>query len=239
MPAKQPEMSTFTTDFHVTFGHFTSFEILFKSPALDLVAHEKIKNIIFPTKWFSELPFLTAVQIQQNWAYRNDVNFLGAGANDPLLGNGGSGIYSGKSGALISMITGENKTRLLVHEVPKRPGHPVRKPSPAYNGSNFNNFKLKQDQLESYTFRNIKLPDSRTKRRHHNFQLCTKNDDLCCNFAIDITLHSVPNNSAPDYTYMAAVFSGKRSFDEVNDGDIRTCAVLACTSCNTTTCGKR
>lgn len=233
-------MSTFSTDFNVTFGHFTSFEILFKSPALDLVAHQHIKNIIFPSKWFSELPFLTAVQIQQNWAYRNDVNFLGAGANDPSLGNGGSGIYSGKSRALTSIMTGENKTSLLVHEVPKVPGHPVGKPSSAYKGSHFNDFKLMRDQLEFYSLRNIELPDSTNKKRHHNFELCAKNDTFCCQFLIHMTLESVPDdNSGPNYTYMAAVFSGKRSFDEVDYGDVKACAVLACTNNTNSSCGMR
>jgi hypothetical protein len=46
------------TDFGVKLGIFTCFDILFKSPAQDL-AEEGVDGVIFPTMWFSELPFLT------------------------------------------------------------------------------------------------------------------------------------------------------------------------------------
>lgn len=49
----------FDTDFNVTFGHFICFDLLFKTPATDLVLDHGIENIIFPTMWYSELPFLT------------------------------------------------------------------------------------------------------------------------------------------------------------------------------------
>ncbi len=191
------DMSTFTTDFGVTFGHFICFDLMFHEPALNLVA-QGIKDIIFPTMWFSELPFLSAVQIQQNWAYSNDVNFLGAGANNPTVGSGGSGIYSGKSGALISTMTGEATTRLLVHEVPKIPGGSVTVTSPAYSGSNFDNFKMKRDQLDVYSFQTIKVPDSITTPLHDSFSLChtsENEEELCCDFEIDVALRSVPENS--------------------------------------------
>jgi len=137
------DISKFDTDFGVTFGHFICFDLMFQSPALQLVA-EGVRDIIFPTMWFSESPFLTAVQIQQNWAQSNKVNFLGAGANQPKVGSTGSGIYSGKSGALISTMTGEETTKLLVHEVPKTPGNTVLQTPPAYSGRNFDNLKLKR-----------------------------------------------------------------------------------------------
>lgn len=53
-----PDHSSFTTDFNVTFGHFVCFDILFQSPAQDLV-ESGITDFIYPTMWFSELPFLT------------------------------------------------------------------------------------------------------------------------------------------------------------------------------------
>jgi predicted amidohydrolase len=56
---KYPEAVTFTTDFGVTFGHFICFDLMFKEPALKLVREMNVTDIIFPTMWFSELPFLT------------------------------------------------------------------------------------------------------------------------------------------------------------------------------------
>lgn len=54
-----PELATFQTDFGVTFGHFICFDMLFYDPALKLVKELNITDIIYPTYWFSELPFLT------------------------------------------------------------------------------------------------------------------------------------------------------------------------------------
>lgn len=56
--------STFTTDFNVTFGHFICFDLMFKVPAQELLSEYGVRDIIFPTMWFSELPFLTGVYIQ-------------------------------------------------------------------------------------------------------------------------------------------------------------------------------
>lgn len=56
---KEPEVITFDTDFGIKFGTFTCFDILFYNPALQLTRHHNITDIVFPTAWFSEVPFLT------------------------------------------------------------------------------------------------------------------------------------------------------------------------------------
>lgn len=56
---EQEELSTFTTDFGVTFGMVICFDILFKTPAIDLVREKNVTNILFSTFWFGQLPFLT------------------------------------------------------------------------------------------------------------------------------------------------------------------------------------
>ncbi|XP_037052329.1 vanin-like protein 1 isoform X1 [Bradysia coprophila] len=235
------DMSTFTTDFGVTFGHFICFDLMFQAPALNLVA-QGIKDFVFPTMWFSELPFLSAVQIQQNWAHSNDANFLGAGANNPQVGSAGSGIYSGKSGALISTMTGERTTRLLVHEVPKVPGNPVTQSAVPYSGSNFDDLKLKRDQLDVYSFQDLKVPDSTNTPLHESFTLCHTSEengqDLCCDFEISTSWRSVPENSV-HYEYKAAVFMGNRTFDGKADGNMTACAILACKNNSIASCGIR
>lgn len=55
----EPDISIFETDFGIKFGMFTCFDILFQRPALELIEKYGIKHFIFPTMWFSELPFLT------------------------------------------------------------------------------------------------------------------------------------------------------------------------------------
>lgn len=69
-----PDVATFTTDFGVTFGHFICFDMLFYEPAMTLIQERNITDIIYPTYWFSELPFLGAIQLQEGWAYGNDIN---------------------------------------------------------------------------------------------------------------------------------------------------------------------
>lgn len=55
----EPEEVIFDTDFGVKFGIFTCFDILFYEPALKLTRFYNITDIVFPTAWFSETPFLT------------------------------------------------------------------------------------------------------------------------------------------------------------------------------------
>lgn len=52
------ELSTFETNFGVTFGNIICFDLLFYEPAMQLV-QQGVKNFIFPALWTSELPFLT------------------------------------------------------------------------------------------------------------------------------------------------------------------------------------
>lgn len=59
---KYPEATTFETDFGVTFGQFICFDLVFKRPALELVHEKKVRNIVYPTMWFGELPFATGKQ---------------------------------------------------------------------------------------------------------------------------------------------------------------------------------
>lgn len=55
----EPEFSVFETDFGVKFGHFICYDILFYRPAQELVDKYRLNNIIFTSKFVSELPFLT------------------------------------------------------------------------------------------------------------------------------------------------------------------------------------
>lgn len=58
-----PEVVTFNTDFGVKFGTFICFDILFYKPALQLTRTYEVTDIVFPTAWFSEAPFLTGKQV--------------------------------------------------------------------------------------------------------------------------------------------------------------------------------
>lgn len=113
-----PEIVSFDTDFGVKFGTFICFDILFSEPAIQLTRVHQVTDIVYPTAWFSEVPFLTgkqnvmksfppfhqnililliilAIQTQAGWSFAEDVNLLAAGYNRPSFGNAGSGIYLG------------------------------------------------------------------------------------------------------------------------------------------------
>lgn len=55
----EPEYGIFDTDFNVTFGHFICFDMLFYTPAQELVDRFKLNNLIVTKMFNSELPFLT------------------------------------------------------------------------------------------------------------------------------------------------------------------------------------
>lgn len=130
--------------------------------------------------------------MQQNWAHVNDVNFLAAGANLPILGTTGSGIYSGKLGTLTSIMTGDNATKLLVHEVPKIPGESVTLVEATYFGSNFDDLTLYQDEFDGYAYSKI-IPSLVPEPQIHELCSAFKEERLCCRF--NTTVKSTQNET--------------------------------------------
>lgn len=55
---KTPDLVTFRTDFNVTFGVFTCFDLVFHYPANALV-ERGVRNFVFPTMWYSRIPYLS------------------------------------------------------------------------------------------------------------------------------------------------------------------------------------
>ncbi|XP_049699303.2 vanin-like protein 1 isoform X2 [Helicoverpa armigera] len=227
-PALKPDLGVFTTDFGVTFGHFICFDLMFQIPAVQVVQKMNIKDVIFPTMWFSELPYLTAVQIQEAYAYALDVNFLGSGANNVRVGSGGSGIYSGKAGALISIMPGLPTTKVLVAKVPKVPGEvswPY--PGPIYDEpTNMNNMRLIVDpSLASHV---TKLLEPGTQE----FTLVDK--DVSCTFRVTLS----QRNSEISVRYRAFVQDGTNTYARREIGVVA-CLLVACKDDNVTSCSYR
>uniref|UniRef100_A0A8D8FJ40 Vanin-like protein 1 n=1 Tax=Culex pipiens TaxID=7175 RepID=A0A8D8FJ40_CULPI len=228
------EHVSFKTDFGVTFGTFICFDLMFDEPALKLV-RSGVTDIIFPTMWFSELPFLTGVQIQQAWAYKNNVNLLAAGASYPEVGSTGTGVYAGKRGRIVSVMNHLAETKLYVASVPKidRPQAEIKKqPTIKYTAAQMDTLKLKRDQIDGY--RTMDLPLQKTDT--YAASLCQNR--LCCNFTIDYDLAG-PVTTQPFYRYKMAILDGKRTFDGFADGYITACAIFACTGTTLDTCATR
>lgn len=156
----KPSMVYFDTDFGVRFGHFICFDLQFRYPALELVRTYNISDIIFPSMWYSELPFLTAVQLQQNWAYSHNVNLLAAGSNNPRYASTGSGIFAGRKGSLISVMEGSNSSTLYSARVPKRDfadNIPIVDEAIRYTKLEMASLDLWRDQLEPYSIHFCKI----------------------------------------------------------------------------------
>ncbi|XP_059054217.1 vanin-like protein 1 [Achroia grisella] len=228
-PALTPDLGVFETDFGVTFGHHVCFDLMFQVPALQVVEKYNLTDVIFTTMWFSEMPYLTAVQIQEGFAYSMNINFIASGANNVGIGSAGSGIFSGKAGALVSTMPGTATTQLLVARVPKVPGNVTEPPlGPIYDDPvNHDGLVLITDPSYPAHITKELTPGS------HNFTL--KNNEVSCRFTVTIARRAGDRH----YKYRAAAFDGIRSFTGVATGGNRVCSVVACTGDTKDTCGQR
>lgn len=189
----KPELSTFTTDFGVTFGQLICFDILYKTPTLSLLREKKVTDIVFSSYWFSELPFLMANEIQSAWSYVNNVNFLGSGLNSPNSGSGGSGIYAGQDGAFARVWSEKRTNALVVAKIPKiingrrnQAFNPADAMTFVYKSADIPTINgpepvpqqvLKGDDILPYTTQ-VFQPTNGTQ----NLTLCDRG--LCCHFTI-------------------------------------------------------
>lgn len=233
----KPTMVTFDTDFGVTFGHFICFDLMFRRPALELVRTNLVTDIIFTTMWFSELPFLTAVQVQQHWAQSNNVNLIASGANNPMRGSTGSGIYAGNKGALVRVMHGSDETKLYTATVPKinflgNENFDIRPDIVRYTKEEMKTLYLKRDHLDSYEIRYLVNTDG-----EHSFNGNFCQNGVCCDYRLNYSI--VNSISRPHYHYAMAFYHGNRTFDGFADGGVVACALLTCPTSNASTCGTR
>ncbi|KAH8415330.1 hypothetical protein KR222_004579, partial [Zaprionus bogoriensis] len=245
-----PEHVTFETDFNVTFGHFICFDIMFYTPVQDLVV-QGVRDFIYPTMWFSQLPFLTAVQVQQGWAYSNNVNLLAAGSSNPSVGSTGTGIYHGRAGTVSSVVVvGEGERRVYVAQVPKfvdsaelraqRGARRQRRSLPRARAATSENFFMKRDYLEQYTTFSLSMVDEAVFWAHTNQTVCDQ--DFCCSFDLEwrtaeATAGSA-NSSVYGYSYRLGAYDGMRNEDNGDSNYVRNCALFACTGSGIEDCGK-
>ncbi|XP_058838304.1 vanin-like protein 1 isoform X2 [Topomyia yanbarensis] len=228
------ESVRFETDFGVTFGTFICFDLMFENPALQLI-RDGVTDIIFTTMWFSELPFLSGVQIQQAWAYQNNVNFLASGASHPAIGSTGTGVFAGKHGRIVAVMNYQADVKLYVAQVPKidKPQATIaRQPIIKYNPSEMSSLKLKRDQIDAYETVNLRLESN------SDYKLTLCQNQLCCNFTLNYTF-TLPTSNQQFYRYRLAVHNGIRTFDGFADGTITTCAIFACAGDRLESCATR
>lgn len=235
-----PDNATFATDFGVRFGHLICFDILFDRPAHALLA-DGVRDFLFPSLWYSELPALTAVQLQQGWAQAHGVNLLAAGIARRQQGSTGSGIFSGAAGALgaVAMGTSEYGTdEILVHVVPKLPGaiETTTDYDNATTAARLNtplaSVQLMRENLTVVAWRPLEASAAPMQQ-----QLCTA-AGFCCTFVYQLVYGEphVGGVEAPDalvppvqYEYVAAVQNGTRTFGgSAEQLGVLSCSVIGC-----------
>ncbi|XP_012278743.1 vanin-like protein 1 [Orussus abietinus] len=245
----EPEVTTFDTDFDVRFGTFICFDILFDTPSLNITRSLGVTDIVYPTAWFSETPFLTAVQTQAGWSYAEDVNFMAAGYNRPKFGNAGSGIYLGRRGIGQAIFPTTDTSELLIVNVPKikksiYENLRTRREARKFNGQDKENYPVTQsnasksrfwkrsmdeflylhDDLSTYT---TDLLD--TSRTHHEKSVC--HDKFCCDFNVDIVAVD------PNFKYRIVAFNGVRKYVVV-EAAISVCSLVQCRNDSIVSCGE-
>ncbi|KAF5285196.1 hypothetical protein FQR65_LT13311 [Abscondita terminalis] len=222
-----PDISIFDTDFGVRFGTFICFDILFKEPALELIQKHNVTHIIFSTMWFSELPFLTALQAQQQWSYAVNATFLSSGCNSPKVGSGGSGFFQGTDGAVAYDILGGAESKAFVAKLPARKflvDEDVDKKAKQMDG-----FHLRSENLRGYTSKTIEFGKKKISQT-----VCHR--EFCCDFKIEIKWNKTsPKNY---YVYHMVAYDGVRLIDVCKIG-VQICGVIACRGKNLNSCGKR
>ncbi|XP_036140740.1 vanin-like protein 1 isoform X2 [Monomorium pharaonis] len=239
-----PEVVIFDTDFGVKFGTFICFDILFYEPALNLTRDHQVTDIIFSTAWFSEAPFLTAIQTQAGWSFAEDVNLLASGYNRPGSGNAGSGIYLGRKGIGKAIIPTTTHEKILIFEVPKikksteynKNHHDHSEETGQYHGKEYIHDELQKKWEDDNTDKdklfllhdNIHTFETFSLERNVTKTICQ--NGFCCDFKVEIA------KIDPNIKYRLVVFNGIRLYSVVKAG-VRACGIVQCSNESISSCG--
>lgn len=110
---KEPDVAFFDTEFGLRVGMMICFDINFEQPGKDLTERSKIDVLAYPTAWYDELPFLTAINYHNGWAVANDVKVLTSGYHYGKQGSLGSGIYDGRRGIVNYVFSSDSMTKIV------------------------------------------------------------------------------------------------------------------------------
>ncbi|CAB3360106.1 Hypothetical predicted protein [Cloeon dipterum] len=224
--------------FGARFGMVTCFDLMFQHPAVTLVRKYGITDLIFPTAWIHELPFLTGPQAQASFAYGNHVNILASEYNVPEEGHSGSAIILGRNpnGEYIATITQEITSMLLVATVPTDTNGPsnnkqengIIKGQGKSKGLRMNkNLLFTEDKLEDYTA--VPLPKNSLDS---SIEAC--NNNFCCLLTFSINKMDIFN-----FHYQLMVFDGVRTHMEGRyETEMQVCALVACSDDTKAGCSK-
>ncbi|XP_059484675.1 vanin-like protein 2 [Neocloeon triangulifer] len=211
-----PDITTFDTDFGMTFGVITCFDLMFRTPAVDLVRRQLVDGIVFPTAWFSELPFLTASQAQAAWSAGMQVDLLASGFNNPVVGSTGSGVY--QKGKFYTTMMSSEGNKILVSRVGA--GSAETKLETKCG------FKTLEEDLSKYTAKALTVSNQPQKET-----VCSS--ELCCQVNYRINSNGLNHRNIH---FQILVFSGERIHANIYKSKMQVCAVVACASSEKQSC---
>ncbi|XP_048514833.1 vanin-like protein 1 [Athalia rosae] len=229
------ELSTFETDFGVTFGTFVCYDIFFEDPALNLTRQLNITDIVFSHGWFAELPFAAPAQFQSGWAYKEDVNLLASGYNRAWRGYGGSGIYGGRQGIITAVQPFRMEEKILIADVPKKNKKVTTTPFPKLTKreDGFTRHKrLEKRDYENFGMQTLSLVGYSTKIIANDGYIedTLTSNRIKCEFALNFS------NPDPPTTYRFVAYDGTRPADNHFLG-VRTCVIVQCSDETLDSCG--
>nr|XP_018907025.1 PREDICTED: vanin-like protein 2 isoform X2 [Bemisia tabaci]XP_018907026.1 PREDICTED: vanin-like protein 2 isoform X2 [Bemisia tabaci] len=260
---KEANLSTFETDFNVTFGMMICFDILFGNPAQRLITEKGVSDIIFSSAWFSELPFLTATSVEAGWAHSMNVNLLASGIRNPATGNGGSGIYNGSGGPLAVTVPLTEDSVLLTAQVPIKPTKHAQTKCSYFSYSSAHSNIGKTEQVGR-----IDSPRQRQYIKSEYFgDLLLKKDPSLSSMSSELLepdsldpssiIYSYHKNDLPGFIssisvkwrvdlplgnstprYRMVSFNGLRPFGDVRNESVGVCGVVACGDETFDSCGE-
>ncbi|RZC27673.1 CN hydrolase domain containing protein, partial [Asbolus verrucosus] len=230
------EMVTFSTDFGVTFGVMTCFDILYHNPSRTLLDNSDVEDIVYPVAWFSTMPFYTALTVQHGYFASNKVTLLAANYGEPQRGHGGSGIYVAKGNIAHIDINGAAGNTLIVHDIQKSKRKANRKNCVTTTSFGRHVSNKPADISDYLTYRDFKAADYQFQdvdltRGEVSTEIC--HGQICCSF--NITAEQPPNTKE---VYKLMAYEGKVIFDR-SYVYIRVCSLLACQNETRDSCGAR
>lgn len=235
------EFVTFVTSFKVRFGVFTCFDLLFKSPAIDLVRKYGVRNIVFPTAWFDGFPMLNAVQFQQAWSRSTCVNFIAANLNLPIINFTGSGIYTCGEFKTYTYGTDPSKKRLLIATLTDLEESDKNSLwwKPRYSATIVKRDKIRCKSKEVHISRTRKTFTARvlhdlytlTKLVAPEDELSVCGSNMCCNLSYKIQ----SNQNDLTESFALGAFSGNHNPEGYF---LEVCVLLKCLSSEDESCGE-
>ena len=225
---------TFVASFGVRFGVFTCFDMLFKSPAVDLIRTYGVKNIVFPTAWSDGFPLLNAIQYQQAWSRSMCVNLIAANAILPVLDGSGSGIYACGEVKAYTYGMEPSKQHLLVATLQDMEQYDERSTwwQPSYPNV-FVRRETKYNELRNIrTFKGQIINDvyTLTKLVEPAGELSVCDNNVCCHLG-----YKLSGEGNLKETFALGAFSGNHNPEGFY---LEVCVVFKCLSSEDQSCGE-